>query len=88
MKCIIIMIKTSIAGSSGKNKDVSKLHSQPHKHLRHRKLKKTQLRKVTNGVDCSLEPIQGFGAKHSVGKVIPHSNRQQERLNKLGRSKP
>ena len=46
---IIIIIKTSSAGPSLKNKDVYKLLSQPHKHLRHVILKKTQLRKVTNG---------------------------------------
>ena len=36
-------------GSSGKNEIVYKLLSQPHKHLRHGKLRKTQLREATNG---------------------------------------
>ena len=36
---------------SGKNNNVYKLISQPHKNLRHGKLKKTQLKVATN---CSL----------------------------------
>ena len=40
---IIINIKTSSTGPSWKNKVVYKLLSQPHKHLCHGKLKKTQL---------------------------------------------
>ena len=35
----IIIIKASCTGSSEKNKIVYKFLSQPHKHLRHRKLK-------------------------------------------------
>ena len=35
-------------GPSGKNNVVYKFLSQPHKHLRHRKLKKAQLREATN----------------------------------------
>ena len=63
----IIIIKTSSTGSSGENKVVYKFLSQPHKHLRHRKLKKPT-------VECTLDPIQCSGVKHSAGKVIPHSN--------------
>ena len=39
---IIVIIKTSSTGPSGKSKVAYKLLSQPHKHLRHGKLKKTQ----------------------------------------------
>ena len=46
---IIIIIKISSTGTSGKNKVVYKSLSKPHKHLRYRKLKKTQLREATNG---------------------------------------
>ena len=46
---IIIIIKTSSTGHSGENKVVYKLLSQPHKHLRHGKQKKTQLREATKG---------------------------------------
>ena len=70
---IIIIIKTCSTGSSGKNKVVYKLLSQPHKQIGHGKLKKTHLREAP-AVDCTLEPIQRSGIKHSVGKVIPHSN--------------
>ena len=49
MKIIIIIITTSRTGPSGKNNVVSKLLSQPHKLLRHGKLKKTELREATNG---------------------------------------
>ena len=38
---IIIIMKTVSRGPSGKNKIVYKLLSQPHKNLRHGKLKKT-----------------------------------------------
>ena len=61
---IISIIKTSSTGPSGKNRVVYKLISQPHKHLRHGKMKKTQLREAT------VEPIERSGVKHSVGKVI------------------
>ena len=40
----IIIIQTSSACPSGKKKIVNKLLSQPHKHLRHGKLKKNQER--------------------------------------------
>ena len=62
---LIIIIKTSSRGPSGKNKIVYKFHSQPHKHLRHEKLKKKQLMETTI-VDCTLESIQRSGVKHSV----------------------
>ena len=40
-------------------------------------------------VDCIPEPIQRSGIKHSVGKVIPHSNlRRQGTCYKLGRATP
>ena len=40
-------------------------------------------------VDCTLEPIQRTGIKHSVGKVIPQSNLSREgRPSKLGSSTP
>ena len=40
-------------------------------------------------VDYTLEPIQRSGVKHSLGKVIPHSNlSRQGRPSKLGRSTP
>ena len=42
-----IIIKTSSTVPSEKNKVVYKLLSQPHRHLRHGKLKKTQLREAT-----------------------------------------
>ena len=45
--CIII-IKTSSTVQNGKNKVVYKLLLLPHKHLRHGKEKKTQLREATN----------------------------------------
>ena len=83
---IIIIIKTSSTGPSGKNKIVYKLLSQPHKHLRHRKLKRHYSGKLPT-VDCTLEQILRSGVKHSVGKVFPHSNlRGQEKPNKFGRS--
>ena len=47
---IIIINKTSSTGPSGKEKVVYKLLSQPHKNLRHGKLKKPQLWEVTNGL--------------------------------------
>ena len=40
-------------------------------------------------LDCTIEPIQHSGIKHSVGKVIPHSNlSRHETPYKLGRSTP
>ena len=60
---------------------VYKLLFQPHKHLHHGKLKKMD--------DCTLEPIQHFSVKHSVGRVIPHWNlSQQEIPSKLEHSTP
>ena len=44
---IIIIIKTSSTGSIWENKIVYKLPLQPHKQLRHWKLKKTQRREAT-----------------------------------------
>ena len=44
-----IIIKINSTCPSGKNKVVYKLLLQPHKHLHHGKLKKTQLREATNG---------------------------------------
>ena len=44
---IIVIIKTSRTGRGGKTKIVYKLLSQPHKHLRHGKLK-NKLREATN----------------------------------------
>ena len=49
MIIIIIIIKTSSTGPSRKNHVVYKLLSQPQKHLRNGKLKKTQLKEATNG---------------------------------------
>ena len=46
---------------------------QPHKHTRYGKLKNIQLREVTNG-NCTFKPLLRSGVKHSVGKVIPHTN--------------
>ena len=46
---IIICIKTSCTCPSWKRNAVYKLLAQPHKHLRHEKLKKTQIREATNG---------------------------------------
>ena len=46
---IIIIITSNSILPSKKNNVVYKLFFQPHKHLRHRKLKKTQLREATNG---------------------------------------
>ena len=69
----IIIVKTSSTSPSGRKKVVYKLLLQPHKHMRHGKLKKTQLREATNG-GGTLEPIQRTGVKHSVWKVILHSN--------------
>ena len=70
---ISIIIETSRTGPSGKNKVVYKLLLQPHKHLHHRKLKKTHPG-IQPTVDCTLEPIQHSGVKHSIGKVIPDLN--------------
>ena len=92
---LFIIIKTSSTDPSGKNKVVYKLLSQPHKHLRHGKLKKAQLREATNGwLHPWTAPVPVFdctrsGVKHSVGKVIPQSNQsRQERPSILGRSTP
>ena len=49
MRSIIIINKTSNTSPSGEDKVVCNLLSQPHKHLHHGKLKKTQLREATNG---------------------------------------
>ena len=80
----IIIIKTSSTGPSGKNKVVYKLLSQPHKHLRHGKLNKTQLGDAPNG---RLHPWTHLGFRcetQCIGKVIPHSNMsRQERPSKL-----
>ena len=85
---IIIIIKTSCTGPIVKYKVIYKLLSQLHEYLCEEKLKKTQLREAPT-VDCSLEPIQRSDVKHSVGKVIPHSNlSRQEKSSKLGRSTP
>ena len=46
---LIVIIKTISTSPSWKNKVVYKLLSQPVKHMRHGKLKKTQLREATNG---------------------------------------
>ena len=85
IKSIIIIIKTS-AEPKWEKQDVWKLISQTHKHLRHGKLKKRQLKEATNG-NFTLKPKQRSGAKQSVGKAIPHMNLgQQETTYKLGRS--
>ena len=84
----IIIIKTSSTGPSEKNKVVNKLLSQPHKNLRHGKLKKAQLGEAPT-VDRTPEQIHRYGIEQSAGKVIPQSNlSQQERQSKLGRSTP
>ena len=49
MIIIIIIIKTSSTGTSGKYKVIYKVLSKPNKHLHLGKLKKTQLREATNG---------------------------------------
>ena len=46
---IIIIIKTNEISPTGKNKIVYKLPSQPHKHMLHGKLIKTQVMEATNG---------------------------------------
>ena len=86
---IIIIIKTRSTGPCGKNEVVSKLLRQPNKHLRHRKLKKTQLNNKQPTDDCTLERIHHFGVRHRVEKDIPHSNlSRQERPSKLRHSTP
>ena len=56
---------------SGKKDDA--MWHVPHKHMRHGKLKKHNSEKQPT-VDCTLEPIQRSGVKHSVRKVITQSN--------------
>ena len=57
------------------------------KHLSHWKIKHNSGKHPT--VDCALEPIPRSLVKHSVGKVIPHSNlSRRERLSKFARSTP
>ena len=81
------LIKTSSTGPSEKSKVVYKLLSQSHEHLRHGKRKHNSGKQPA--VDCTLEPIQRSGIKHSVRKVIPHSNlTRHERPSKLGPSIP
>ena len=81
---IIIIIKTSIPGTGWKYKIVYKLLAQPHKHLRHWKFEKPQLKEATT-VHCTLKPTQRSGVKHSVGKVISHSNQGRQETLQLRR---
>ena len=74
---IIIIIKTSSTGPSGKDKIVYKLLTQPHKQLHHAKLK-NKLREATNEIDWPLKTIWLFGVKLNVGKVIPHTSLGQQ----------
>ena len=81
LNSIMIIIKTSCTCPSGKNKAVYKLLSQPHMHLGQQG--------SNQRLTASPEPIQRFGIKHSVWKVILHSNLgRQETPCKLGRSRP
>ena len=52
---IIIIIRTSSAGQSGKNKMVYKLSTQPHKHLRHGKTEK-QTQGINQRLTALLNP--------------------------------
>ena len=61
----IIIIKTSSTGPSEKNKTVYKLFSQPHKLLRHGKLKKTQSKK--GKVIYGQEPPSGESTTTECG---------------------
>ena len=69
---IIVIIKTSSTGTRGKNKIAYKLLSQPHKHLRHGKLKNKDT-EATNDWLLALAH-QRSGVKNGVGKVIPHAS--------------
>ena len=85
---IIIIIKPSSTGPSGKNKVVGKLFSNPTSTCETENWRKRNAVKQPTA-DCTLEPIQLSGVKNSVGKVIPQSNlSRQERPSKLGRSTP
>ena len=84
----IIIIKTSSTGTSLINKVVYKFLLQPHKHLSHGKLKKTQLREATNDwLHSWTHPAFRVPVSNSVGKVIPHLKLfRLETLCKLWRS--
>ena len=64
---LLLLLKPAPQAQVEKNRVVYKLFSKPHKHLRHGKRKQPT-------VNCILKPIQRSGLKHSVGRVIPHSN--------------
>ena len=53
---VIIIIKTSSKGPSGKNTIVYKLLSQPHKHLSHGKLKKSTTQGSNQRLTAPLNP--------------------------------
>ena len=83
---IIIIIRTSSTGPSGKNRIVkinffrNPTSTSAKKNWRNHNWGKQPT------VDCTLEFIQSSCVKYSVGKVVPHSNlSRQERPSKLGR---
>ena len=85
---IIIIIQTSGTLTSGENKILYELHLQSHKYQRRGKQEET-LPGEQPTVDCALKPVQRFSGKHTVGKVIPHTNlAKQETPCKLGCSSP
>ena len=83
--CIVIIIKTSSTGPSGNKKVVYKFATPQAPAPRKTEENTTEGRTI----DCILETIQRSGVKHSVGKVITHSNlSRQERPSKLGHFTP
>ena len=85
---IIIIIKTSSTGQGGKTKLLYKLLSQPHKHLRHEKQKKTQLRETTY---AWLRPWTHPAFQYQIQCNEGHSTfepGQAENTLQIGRSTP
>ena len=77
---IIIIIKTSRAGPSGKNKVVYKLFPIPQAPAPRKSEETTTHARKQTTVACTLEPIQRSGVKQSVRKVIPHSNLSRQEI--------
>ena len=85
---VSLLLKLAAQAQVGKIKLLINCFYQPHNHMRHGKLKKTNSGKQPT-VDSTLEPIQRSGFKYSVRTVIPQSNlNRKERPSKLGRSTP
>ena len=86
---VIIIIKTSDASPSGKNRTFTKLQSNPTSTCATEKKKTDANELKQTKINCSLKTTQRTRVKHRGREIIPHANmRRQKTSSKLGRPTP